>query len=43
LMAEVGFGRKNGAWTWRGRRDQRQERRKPGSHAFAELAKLRRK
>ena len=43
LMAEIGFGRKNGVWTWRGRRDQRQERQKVGSHAFAELAKLQRK
>ena len=40
LMADVGFGRKDGAWTWRGRRDQRQERRAASSHAFAELAKL---
>ena len=43
LMAEVGFGRKDGAWTWRGRRDQRRETHKPTSNAFAELAKLRRK
>jgi len=43
LMADVGFGRKDGAWTWRGRRDQRRETQKPTSNAFAELAKLRRK
>ena len=43
LMADVGFGRKGGAWTWRGRRDQRRETRKPPPNAFAELAKLRRK
>jgi ATP-dependent RNA helicase SUPV3L1/SUV3 len=44
LMADVGFGRKDGAWTWRGRRDQRrQERREPASNAFAGLAHLRRK
>ena len=43
LMADVGLGRKDGAWTWRGRRDQRRETHKPTSNAFAELAKLRRK
>jgi ATP-dependent RNA helicase SUPV3L1/SUV3 len=43
LMADVGFGRKDGTWTWRGRRDQRRETHKPSSNAFAELAKLRRK
>jgi len=43
LMADVGFGRKDGAWTWRGRRDQRPDTHKPTSNAFAELAKLRRK
>jgi ATP-dependent RNA helicase SUPV3L1/SUV3 len=43
LMADVGFGRKDGAWTWRGRRDQRRDTHKPTSNAFAELAKLRRK
>ena len=43
LMADVGFGQKDGAWTWRGRRDQRRDARKVASNAFAELAKLRRK
>jgi ATP-dependent RNA helicase SUPV3L1/SUV3 len=43
LMAEVGFARKQGAWRWRGRRSGRPDRRETGSHAFAELAKLRRK
>jgi len=42
LMADVGFGRKDGAWTWRGRRDQRRKPGKPVPNAFAELAKLRR-
>jgi hypothetical protein len=43
LMSDVGFGRKDGMWTWRGRRDQRRETHKPAPNAFAELAKLRRK
>jgi len=43
LMADVGFGRKDGAWTWRGRRDQRRETHKPTSNAFAELAKLKKR
>ena len=41
LMEEVGFTRAGEAWKWRGRRPPRQERRAPGSNAFAELAKLR--
>ena len=41
LMEEVGFTRTGEAWKWRGRRPPRQERRAPGSNAFAELAKLR--
>jgi ATP-dependent RNA helicase SUPV3L1/SUV3 len=43
LMAEVGFARRQCAWRWRGRRPGRQDQREPGSGAFAELAKLRRK
>jgi ATP-dependent RNA helicase SUPV3L1/SUV3 len=43
LMSEVGFARTDGAWRWRGRRAGRRERREISSHAFAELAKLRRK
>jgi ATP-dependent RNA helicase SUPV3L1/SUV3 len=41
LMEEVGFTRAGEAWKWRGRRPPRQDRRQTGSHAFAELAKLR--
>jgi ATP-dependent RNA helicase SUPV3L1/SUV3 len=40
LMAEVGFTRAGDAWRWRGRRGARPDRRAAGSHAFAELAKL---
>jgi ATP-dependent RNA helicase SUPV3L1/SUV3 len=40
LMAEVGFARAGDAWRWRGRRGPRDDRRAPASHAFAELAKL---
>jgi len=43
LMAEIGFTRAGDAWRWRGRRGERPDRRSSGSHAFAELAKLRRK
>jgi ATP-dependent RNA helicase SUPV3L1/SUV3 len=43
LMAEVGFARAGDAWKWRGRRGPRSDRRRPGSHAFAELAKLKKK
>jgi ATP-dependent RNA helicase SUPV3L1/SUV3 len=39
LMNEIGFTRSGEAWKWRGRRPQRQDRR-AASHAFAELAKL---
>ena len=42
LMDEVGFARSGESWRWRGRRAQRQDRRQAGSHAFAELAKLKR-
>ncbi len=40
-MAEVGFARAGDAWRWRGRRGRRaRPPRRPLSHAFAELAKL---
>jgi ATP-dependent RNA helicase SUPV3L1/SUV3 len=42
-MEEVGFTRSGEAWKWRGRRPPRQDRRGSGSHAFAELAKLKKK
>jgi len=42
LMADVGFARAGDAWRWRGRRGPRSERPKFSSHAFAELAKLKR-
>ena len=43
LMNEVGFARAGDAWRWRGRRGPRPDRRGPPSHAFAELAKLKKK
>ena len=43
LMSDIGFMRSGDAWRWRGRRGGRPERRSTGSHAFAELAKLKRK
>jgi len=42
LMEEIGFTRAGDAWRWRGRRPPRNDRRGSGSHAFAELAKLKR-
>ena len=42
LMVEVGFAKAGDAWKWRGRRLHRPERERQGSHAFAELAKLKR-
>jgi ATP-dependent RNA helicase SUPV3L1/SUV3 len=42
LMNEIGFTRSGEAWKWRGRGPQRQDRR-AASHAFAELAKLKKK
>jgi len=42
LMDEVGFTRAGEAWRWRGRRRERPDRRGAASHAFAELAKLKR-
>jgi ATP-dependent RNA helicase SUPV3L1/SUV3 len=41
LMGEVGFARAGDAWRWRGRRGPQPDRRAAPSHAFAELAKLR--
>jgi ATP-dependent RNA helicase SUPV3L1/SUV3 len=43
LMAEVGFTRAGDAWRWRGRRGQQSEYRKPSFHAFADLARLKKK
>ncbi|MFL6829191.1 MAG: helicase-related protein [Sphingomicrobium sp.] len=40
LMGEVGFTKAGNAWRWRGRRAPRPDRRAAPSHAFAELAKL---
>jgi ATP-dependent RNA helicase SUPV3L1/SUV3 len=40
LMNEIGFARAGDAWKWRGRRGPRPDRRAAPSHAFAELAKL---
>jgi ATP-dependent RNA helicase SUPV3L1/SUV3 len=43
LMDEIGFTRAGESWKWRGRRAQRPDRRHAPSHAFAELAKLKKK
>src|SRR5207248_11496123 len=43
LMDEVGFTRSGEAWKWRRRRPSRGERQTAASHAFAELAKLKKK
>jgi ATP-dependent RNA helicase SUPV3L1/SUV3 len=43
LMGDIGFTRAGDSWRWRGRRGSRTERRAPSSHAFAELAKLKKK
>ena len=40
LMSDVGFTRSGEAWKWRGRRPPQSDRRTGSSHAFAELAKL---
>jgi ATP-dependent RNA helicase SUPV3L1/SUV3 len=40
LMSEVGFTRSGEAWKWRGRHAPRGEHQSRQSHAFAELAKL---
>jgi ATP-dependent RNA helicase SUPV3L1/SUV3 len=43
LMNETGFTWAGDAWRWRGRRGPRPDRHAPSSHAFAELAKLKKK
>ena len=43
LMDEIGFTRAGESWKWRGRRAPRPDRRQAPSHAFAELAKLKKK
>jgi ATP-dependent RNA helicase SUPV3L1/SUV3 len=43
LMSEVGFAKAGDTWRWRGRRSDKRGRPETPSHAFAELAKLRRK
>lgn len=43
LMSEVGFTRAGDSWKWRGRRGPRPDQRGTPGHAFAELAKLRKK
>jgi ATP-dependent RNA helicase SUPV3L1/SUV3 len=43
LMSEIGFARSGDAWRWRGRRGPRDDRRPASSHAFAELAKLKKR
>ena len=43
LMADVGFAKAGDAWRWRGRRRAKPGHPETGSHAFAELAKLRRR
>jgi ATP-dependent RNA helicase SUPV3L1/SUV3 len=39
----VGFAKAGDAWRWRGRRPPQPDRRSTPSHAFAELAKLKKK
>jgi hypothetical protein len=39
-MNEIGFTRTGEAWKWRGRHGARPDHRARPSHAFAELAKL---
>jgi len=43
LMNDIGFTRAGDAWRWRGRRGPRPDRRGSTSHAFAELARLKKK
>ena len=43
LMNEVGFTRAGDSWKWRGRRHRPGGEQRRGSHAFAELEKLRKK
>jgi ATP-dependent RNA helicase SUPV3L1/SUV3 len=42
LMSDVGFAKAGDSWTWRGRRSGHHGRSETRSHAFAELAKLKR-
>ena len=42
-MNEIGFARSGEAWKWRGRHPPRFERQPTSGHAFAELAKLKKK
>lgn len=43
LMSDIGFARAGDTWRWRGRRPGRPEPRGRPGHAFAELAKLKKK
>jgi ATP-dependent RNA helicase SUPV3L1/SUV3 len=43
LMGEIGFAKAGDAWRWRGRRGARPAKPHVPSHAFAELAKLKKK
>jgi ATP-dependent RNA helicase SUPV3L1/SUV3 len=43
LMNDVGFTRAGDAWRWRGRRHRPGGEQKRSSHAFAELAKLKKR
>jgi ATP-dependent RNA helicase SUPV3L1/SUV3 len=43
LMSDIGFTRAGDAWRWRGRRHRPGGEQKRASHAFAELAKLKKK
>ncbi|HYX47899.1 MAG TPA: helicase, partial [Sphingomicrobium sp.] len=43
LMNDVGFTRAGDSWRWRGRRHRPGGEQRSGSHAFAELAKLKKK
>ena len=43
LMNDVGFTRAGDAWRWRGRRHRPGGEQRLGSHAFAELAKLKKR
>ncbi|WP_308515282.1 helicase-related protein [Sphingomonas flavescens] len=40
LMNDIGFARAGDAWKWHGRRGSRPDAWRPGTNAFAELAKL---
>jgi ATP-dependent RNA helicase SUPV3L1/SUV3 len=43
LMNDIGYTRSGDAWRWRGRRHRPGGEQKRSSHAFAELAKLKKK